>query len=120
MAVQYEWCRSCCVSLQDPAVFEGEASCVSLLSDSCEDVVWQHSMNIADDAVYHCRIQQYLRERQAREDEEAQRKAGKKEVADRIYERLKGQAEAEAAAREEEDHLINLLRAEEEAERARK
>lgn len=67
-----------------------------------------------------CRIQQYLLERQAREDEEAQRKAGKKEVADRIYERLKGQADAEAAAREEEDHLINLMRAEEEAERARK
>ena len=67
-----------------------------------------------------CRIQQYLMERQAREDEEAARKAGKKEVADRIYERLKGQAQAEAAAREEEDRLINLLRAEEEAERARR
>lgn len=67
-----------------------------------------------------CRIQDYLRERQAREDEEAARKAGKKEVADRIYERLKGQAQAEAAAREEEDRLINLLRAEEEAERARR
>ena len=67
-----------------------------------------------------CRIQQYLRERQAREDEEAARKAGKKEVADRIYERLKGQAEAETAAREEEDRLINLLHAEEEAERARR
>ena len=67
-----------------------------------------------------CRIQQYLRERQAREDEEVARKAGKKEVADRIYERLKGQAEAEAAAREEEDRLINLLHAEEEAERARR
>lgn len=67
-----------------------------------------------------CRIQQYLRERQAREDEEAARKAGKKEVADRIYERLKGQAQAEAAAREEEDRLINLLHAEEEAERARR
>lgn len=66
------------------------------------------------------RIQQYLRERQAREDEEAARKAGKKEVADRIYERLKGQAEAEAAAREEEDRLINLLHAEEGAERARR
>lgn len=67
-----------------------------------------------------CRIQQYLKERQAREDEEAAKKAGKKEVADRIYERLKGQAQAEAAAREEEDRLINLLRAEEEAERARR
>lgn len=67
-----------------------------------------------------CRIQQYLRERQAREDEEAARKAGKQEVADRIYERLKEQAQAEAAAREEEDRLINLLRAEEEAERARR
>lgn len=67
-----------------------------------------------------CRIQQYLRERQAREDEEAARKAGKKEVADRIYERLKGQAQAEAAAREEEDRLVNLLHAEEEAERARR
>ena len=41
-------------------------------------------------------------------------------MADRIYERLKGQAQAEAAAREEEDRLINLLRAEEEAERARR
>lgn len=67
-----------------------------------------------------CRIQDYLRERQAREDEEAAKKAGKKEVADRIYERLKGQAQAEAAAREEEERLINLLRAEEEAERARR
>lgn len=67
-----------------------------------------------------CRIQDYLRERQAREDEEAAKKAGKKEVADRIYERLKGQAQAEAAAREEEDRLINLLRAEEEAERSRR
>ena len=66
------------------------------------------------------RIQEDLRERQAREDEEAAKKAGKKEVADRIYERLKGQAQAEAAAREEEDRLINLLRAEEEAERARR
>ncbi|KAL0040762.1 hypothetical protein WJX79_004724 [Trebouxia sp. C0005] len=65
------------------------------------------------------RIQDYLRERQAREDQEAARKAGKKEVADRIYERLKGQAQAEAATREEEDRLVNLLRAEEEAERAR-
>lgn len=59
-------------------------------------------------------------ERQAREDREAASKAGKKEVADRIYERLKGQAQAEAATREEEDRLINLLRAEEEAERARR
>ena len=61
-----------------------------------------------------------MKERQAREDEEAARKAGKQEVADRIYEQLKEQAQAEAAAREEEDRLINLLRAEEEAERARR
>lgn len=67
-----------------------------------------------------CRIAEYLRERQAREDQEAARKAGKREVADRIYEQLKGQAQAEAATREEEDRLINLLRAEEEAERARR
>ena len=68
----------------------------------------------------NCRIQQYLRERQAREDEEAARKAGKQEVADRIYQQLKEQAQAEAAAREEEDRLINLLRAEEEADRSRR
>ena len=72
------------------------------------------------EAWWACRIAEYLRERQAREDQEAARKAGKREVADRIYEQLKGQAQAEAATREEEDRLINLLRAEEEAERARR
>ncbi len=66
-----------------------------------------------------CRIRAYMAERQAREDAEAAKKAAKKESADRIYERLKGEQEAAQARRDEEDRLINLLQAEEEAERAR-
>lgn len=65
------------------------------------------------------RIRAYMAERQAREDAEAAKKAAKKESADRIYERLKGEQEAAQARRDEEDRLINLLQAEEEAERAR-
>jgi hypothetical protein len=46
----------------------------------------------------------------AREAEAAARAAEKREVADRMYERVRREMEAAMKAREEEDQLINLLR----------
>jgi phosphate uptake regulator len=46
----------------------------------------------------------------AREAEAAARAAERREVADRMYERVRREMEAAMKAREEEDQLINLLR----------
>lgn len=55
----------------------------------------------------------------SREAEEAERQAMRKEVADRMYEKVKKEMEEEAARREEEEELINLLRQEELEEKRR-
>ena len=54
-----------------------------------------------------------------REDAEAAAKAARREEADRVYARLKGEQEAAAAAREEQEFLINLLHQEEAEARQR-
>lgn len=63
--------------------------------------------------------QEYWQQVQERESALAALKAAQKEVADRIYERLKREKEAEMRAKEEEEELINLLRAEELEEKRR-
>ncbi|KAG2454297.1 hypothetical protein HYH02_001326 [Chlamydomonas schloesseri] len=59
------------------------------------------------------KIQEYWQSVREREREEAERKAMRKEIADRMYEKVKREMEAEMARREEEEELINMLRQEE-------
>lgn len=65
------------------------------------------------------KIQAYWEHVRDREAAEASAAAQRQEVADRIYERLKREAEAVAAAREEEEELMNLVRREEAEARSR-
>ncbi|KAG2486968.1 hypothetical protein HYH03_014341 [Edaphochlamys debaryana] len=59
------------------------------------------------------KIAEYWQNVREREREEAERQAMRKEIADRMYEKVKKEMEMEMARREEEEELINMLRQEE-------
>ncbi|GLC44575.1 hypothetical protein PLESTB_001320800 [Pleodorina starrii] len=65
------------------------------------------------------KIAEYWQAVRDREREEAERLAMRKEIADRMYEKVKREMEAEMARRMEEEELINMLRREEVEEKAR-
>ncbi|EFJ51321.1 hypothetical protein VOLCADRAFT_103570 [Volvox carteri f. nagariensis] len=65
------------------------------------------------------KIAEYWQAVRDREREEAERQAMRKEIADRMYEKVKREMEAEMARRMEEEELINMLRREEAEEKMR-
>lgn len=65
------------------------------------------------------KIQEHWQMVRDREAAEAAKKALQKDVADRMYEKVKRELEAQARAKEEEENLINLLHAEELEEKRR-